>query len=115
MHLLVKMNFDQMLMFVVDNWFVSSSLQSCEEGIVKLRNATANPQTPVFYIVNQILFPLVQGCETKDPKIVKVRSLDLWFMLLGSNVSTEVQHSYFSIALCFIPAFSFGEIICSAL
>jgi hypothetical protein len=40
---------------------------------VKLRNATANPQTPVFYIVNQILYPLVQGCETKDPKIVKVR------------------------------------------
>jgi len=44
---------------------------------VKLRNATANPQTPVFYIVNQILFPLVQGCETKDPKIVKVTSLVL--------------------------------------
>lgn len=46
--------------------------ESCEEGIVKLRNATANPQTPVFYIVNQILYPLVQGCETKDPKIVKI-------------------------------------------
>ena len=46
--------------------------QSCEEGIIKLRNATANPQTPVYYIVNQILYPLVQGCETKDPKIVKV-------------------------------------------
>jgi hypothetical protein len=42
---------------------------------VKLRNATANPQTPVFYIVNQILYPLVQGCETKDPKIVKVRPI----------------------------------------
>jgi len=104
----------QMLMFVVDNWFISS-LQSCEEGIVKLRNATANPQTPVFYIVNQILFPLVQGCETKDPKIVKVTSLVLWFMLLGSNVSNEVQLSYFSVVLCLIPAFSFDEIICSAL
>ncbi|XP_063218937.1 protein MON2 homolog [Bacillus rossius redtenbacheri] len=46
--------------------------ESCEEGIVKLRNAAANPQTPVFYIINQILFPLVQGCETKDQKIVKM-------------------------------------------
>lgn len=47
--------------------------QSCEEGIVKLRNAQSNPQTPLFYVVNQILYPFVQGCETKDQKIVKVR------------------------------------------
>ncbi|KAL0268714.1 UNVERIFIED_CONTAM: hypothetical protein PYX00_010542 [Menopon gallinae] len=46
--------------------------ESCEEGIVKLRNAQSNPQTPLFYIVNQILYPFVQGCETKDPKIVKI-------------------------------------------
>lgn len=46
--------------------------ESCEEGIVKLRNAAANPQTPIYYIVNQILYPLVQGCETKDQKIVKI-------------------------------------------
>jgi hypothetical protein len=82
---------------------------------VKLRNATANPQTPVFYIVNQILYPLVQGCETKDPKIVKVRSLVLRLMLFGSDISTEIQLSYFSIALYFIPAFDFGEITYSAL
>lgn len=98
----------QMLMFVFDNWFISAPLQSCEEGIVKLRNANANPQTPVFYIVNQILYPLVQGCETKDPKIVKVRSLFWWFILLGSNISFEVQLSYFSIAPCFMPVFSFA-------
>ena len=36
-------------------------------------------------------------------------------MLLVSNTSTEVHLSYFSIALCFIPAFSYDEIICSAL
>ncbi|XP_047104332.1 protein MON2 homolog [Schistocerca piceifrons] len=46
--------------------------ESCEEGIAKLRNAAAHPQTPVYYVVNQILYPLVQGCETKDPKIVKL-------------------------------------------
>ncbi|XP_026271999.2 protein MON2 homolog [Frankliniella occidentalis] len=46
--------------------------EACEEGIVKLRNAAANPQTPIYYIVNQILYPLVQGCETREQKIVKI-------------------------------------------
>ena len=46
--------------------------EACEEGIVKLRNASASPQTPIFCVVNQILYPLVQGCETKDSKIVKL-------------------------------------------
>jgi Dimerisation and cyclophilin-binding domain of Mon2/Guanine nucleotide exchange factor in Golgi transport N-terminal len=36
-----------------------------------LKNAAANPQTPVYYVVNQILYPLVQGCESKDVKIIK--------------------------------------------
>jgi hypothetical protein len=38
---------------------------------MKLKNAAANPQTPVYYVVNQILYPLVQGCESKDVKIIK--------------------------------------------
>lgn len=46
--------------------------QSCEEGIIKLRNGVSNPQTSIFYLVNQILYPVVQGCETKDQRIVKV-------------------------------------------
>lgn len=46
--------------------------ESCEEAISKIRSAAANPQTPVCYVVNQILFPLVQGCESKDVKIIKV-------------------------------------------
>jgi len=71
-------------------------LQSCEEGIVKLRNATANPQTPVFYIVNQILYPLVQGCETKDPKIVKVRPIFSWLELLVYAIVIKIQ------LLCFL-------------
>uniref|UniRef100_A0A1L8DV77 Protein MON2 homolog n=1 Tax=Nyssomyia neivai TaxID=330878 RepID=A0A1L8DV77_9DIPT len=45
--------------------------ESCEEAIVKLKSAIANPQTPVYYVVNQILYPLVQGCESKDVKIIK--------------------------------------------
>uniref|UniRef100_A0A1B0CMD8 Protein MON2 homolog n=1 Tax=Lutzomyia longipalpis TaxID=7200 RepID=A0A1B0CMD8_LUTLO len=45
--------------------------ESCEEAIAKLKSAIANPQTPVYYVVNQILYPLVQGCESKDAKIIK--------------------------------------------
>ncbi|GAB0089087.1 Protein MON2 homolog [Sergentomyia squamirostris] len=45
--------------------------ESCEEAIAKLKSAIANPQTPVYYVVNQILYPLVQGCESKDVKIIK--------------------------------------------
>jgi len=59
-------------------------LQSCEEGIVKLRTASNNPGTPIYYIVNQVLYPLVQGCESKDVKIIKVLeatfSISLYFV-----------------------------------
>lgn len=61
-------------------------LQASEEAIVKLRNSAAvatdhllQQQQPhyhhhneIYYVVNQILYPVVQGCETKEPKIVKV-------------------------------------------
>lgn len=46
--------------------------ESCEEGIMKLRNTGVNSQTPIFYLVNQILYPVVQGCETKEQRIVKM-------------------------------------------
>jgi len=53
-------------------FIASYLLQSCEEGITKLRTVSSNPGTPIYYIVNQILYPLVQGCESKDIKIIKV-------------------------------------------
>ena len=43
--------------------------ESAEEAIVKIRNA-GSAQTPLAYLSNQILYPLVQGCETKDIKVV---------------------------------------------
>ena len=43
--------------------------ESAEEAIVKIRNASS-AQTPLAYLSNQILYPLVQGCETKDTKVV---------------------------------------------
>lgn len=57
-------------MYTSDVVFINF-LQSCEEAIGKLKAAGANPQTPVYYVVNQIMYPLVQGCESKDVKLIK--------------------------------------------
>lgn len=53
-------------------------LQSCEEAINKLKNASSTPQTPIYYVINQIMYPLVQGCDTKDIKIIRVCSTRFW-------------------------------------
>jgi hypothetical protein len=47
-------------------------LQACDEAIEKLSLASNNPQASLYGVVNQILYPLVQGCESKDLKIIKV-------------------------------------------
>ncbi|XP_037071265.1 protein MON2 homolog [Pollicipes pollicipes] len=44
---------------------------ACEEAIVKVRGGLANPDVTLPHISAHILYPLVQGCETKEPKIVK--------------------------------------------
>ena len=46
--------------------------KSCEEAIIKLKAAALTPPTQLYYVVNQILYALVQGCESKDVKIIKV-------------------------------------------
>ncbi|CAB0031561.1 unnamed protein product [Trichogramma brassicae] len=47
--------------------------EACEESIIKLRQASSiNQSGQVYYVVNQILYPLVQGCESKDVKISKL-------------------------------------------
>ncbi|XP_044741500.1 protein MON2 homolog isoform X2 [Chrysoperla carnea] len=45
--------------------------ESCEEAINKLRCATNVPRPTLYAVINQILYPLVQGCESKDLKIIK--------------------------------------------
>ena len=56
----------------------SKSLQSLreatEEAIVKARSAgKAGSHDPNLYLMtNQILYPLVQGCESRDLKVVKL-------------------------------------------
>lgn len=50
---------------------------------MKIKSAGTNPTTPVYYIVNQILYPLVQGCESKDLKIIKV-NIDMELIICRS-------------------------------
>ncbi len=59
----------------------SKSLQpvreSTDEAIVKIRSLTTSAnqsggEVNLFHASNQILYPLVQGCETKDTKVVKL-------------------------------------------
>ncbi|XP_060807480.1 protein MON2 homolog [Amyelois transitella] len=45
--------------------------EACDEAIEKLALASNNPQASLYGVVNQILYPLVQGCESKDLKIIK--------------------------------------------
>ncbi|CAH2060554.1 unnamed protein product, partial [Iphiclides podalirius] len=45
--------------------------EACDEAIEKLSLASNNPQASLYGVVNQILYPLVQGCESKDIKIIK--------------------------------------------
>ncbi|XP_045780169.1 protein MON2 homolog isoform X1 [Maniola jurtina] len=45
--------------------------EACDEAIEKLTLAANNPQASLYGVVNQILYPLVQGCESKDVKIIQ--------------------------------------------
>lgn len=53
--------------------------------MAKLRTAINNPGTPIYPVVNQILYPLVQGCESKDVKIVKVDNYLLNYIQLNDD------------------------------
>ena len=66
--------------------------ESAEEAIVKIRNASS-AQTPLAYLSNQILYPLVQGCETKDTKVVTL-CLQVIQRLITAQVSTTAQQLF---------------------
>ncbi|XP_056646961.1 protein MON2 homolog isoform X2 [Diorhabda sublineata] len=46
--------------------------EACEEAINKLKSTQSSPQTSIYYVVNQIIYPLSQGCETKDVKLIRL-------------------------------------------
>ncbi len=52
-----------------------NTIQACEEVLTKVKFSNCgshlNNQT-LRNITNPILYPLIQGCETKDPKLTKV-------------------------------------------
>ena len=62
--------------------------ESAEEAIVKIRNA-GSAQTPLAYLSNQILYPLVQGCETKDTKVVTL-CLQVIQRLITAQVNKQI-------------------------
>lgn len=62
---------------------------SCEEAIIKVRGAAMNSsQSSLSQITSQILYPLVQAAETKDPKIAKL-SLGVMQRLIIAEVVDE--------------------------
>lgn len=52
--------------------FTKYFFQACEEAIAKLKSTQTSSQTSIHYVVNQIIYPLSQGCETKDVKLIRV-------------------------------------------
>lgn len=56
-------------------------MQACEEVLTKFKlsnlpsSASTSPshfQQVLRNLTNPVLYPLIQGCETKDPKLTKV-------------------------------------------
>ncbi|XP_037044984.1 protein MON2 homolog isoform X3 [Bradysia coprophila] len=83
--------------------------ESCEEAIMKLKSAAANPQTPVYYVVNQILYPLVQGCESKDLKIIKF-CLGMMQRLITQQVVDQKGARYITDTLWMLMEHSIEEV-----
>lgn len=51
---------------------LQSLREATEEAIVKVRSAAGTPDPGLYGVANQVLYPLVQGCESKDGKVVKL-------------------------------------------
>ena len=55
---------------------LSAVRESTDEAIARVRSSGGGggggSTTNIFVVSNQILYPLVQGCETKDPKMVRM-------------------------------------------
>ncbi|XP_065358629.1 protein MON2 homolog [Calliphora vicina] len=83
--------------------------ESCEEAISKLSSAGSNQQQSVYYTVNQILYPLVQGCETKDLKIIKF-CLGMMQRLITQQVVDQKGARYITDALWMLMEHNIEEV-----
>lgn len=65
-------------------------LQACEEAISKLKTQGSGSITTqsVWSITSQLLYPLIQGCETKEPKLAKV------FRIPGENLCKLIKNTF---------------------
>ena len=82
--------------------------ESTDEAIVKIRSLAsqansgggAGSDVNIFNATNQILYPLVQGCETKDGKVVKLCLALMQRLIvhkvLGCNFSSTIPTHFVS-------------------
>ncbi|XP_050313877.1 protein MON2 homolog isoform X2 [Anthonomus grandis grandis] len=71
--------------------------EASEEAIAKLKNS-AGQQNNVYYLVNQIIYPVSQGCETKDVKLIKI-CLQIMQKLITSQLIDQKGAVYVTDAL----------------
>ncbi|CAL8120181.1 unnamed protein product [Orchesella dallaii] len=61
---------------------------ACEEVIAKIRRAQASSNSTA-YITDQALYPVIQGCDTKEPKIVKLCLHSIHKLITGGYVDVK--------------------------
>ncbi|ODN01672.1 Protein MON2 [Orchesella cincta] len=95
---------NEKLIFALQNDLKTLSLETkkkhgfvkdaCEEAIAKIRGAQASPNC-MAYITNQALYPVIQGCDTKDPKIVKLCLHSIQKLITGGYVDVKGARSIY--------------------
>lgn len=78
----------------------STVKDACEEAITKIRGAQSS-QNNMAYITTQALSPVIQGCDTRDPKVVKVSSRTKLLALQINMCSKCFDFFYLKIVLFF--------------
>lgn len=83
---------EEKLIFALQNDLKTLSLETkkkhsivkdaCEEAISKIRGAQSSPNN-MAYITTQALSPVIQGCDTRDPKVVKVNQINHVYALVN--------------------------------
>ncbi|CAL8120472.1 unnamed protein product [Orchesella dallaii] len=95
---------NEKLIFALQNDLKTLSLETkkkhgfvkdaCEEAIAKIRGAQASPNC-MAYITNQALYPVIQGCDTKEPKIVKLCLHSIQKLITGGFVDVKGARSIY--------------------
>lgn len=73
---------------------------ACEEAIAKIRSSPNS----LPYITNQALYPVIQGCDTKDPKIVKLCLHSIQKLITGGHVDAKGARSIYETVVALLEA-----------